>query len=391
MKNGIFIILNENGRLIAAIRRADNGIVKFEDLQVSDTIQALDGKPCQYLPKGAQIIIDGKNIYQMKYVPKVEVKKEVTKSNIDWRSQINKASNIIDDTNDENMEVTERPKIKTDSFLITKSQVPSDVRQAMSNFKDIDNFYLKLNKFARFDSNEKGEQKFFFFNAQERKDLQKRVVLGKFEIKENFGNNDIFNKLKNRNLSSAKSLFPNGKLIEQSFKPNYRLVVGLGGHSVYETSMTLHHIYGIPYISASSIKGVVRSWIIFNQFNNDENRALGNETFCSWFGSQKQSGKLVFFDAFPTETPRIEPDIMNVHYPKYYQGTEAPTDTQSPNPVMFLTVTKSPFLFLVGAYDLDFKNSKIDGKNIQEWLKLALTQHGIGAKTAIGYGYFKEQ
>ena len=44
------------------------------------------------------------------------------------------------------------------------------------------------------------------------------------------------------------------------------MVVGLGGESVYETSITLHHIYGIPYIPASSIKGVVRSWIITEVF-----------------------------------------------------------------------------------------------------------------------------
>ena len=40
---------------------------------------------------------------------------------------------------------------------------------------------------------------------------------------------------------------------------DWRLIVGLGNESVYDTSMTLHHVYGIPYIPASAVKGVVRS------------------------------------------------------------------------------------------------------------------------------------
>ncbi len=48
------------------------------------------------------------------------------------------------------------------------------------------------------------------------------------------------------------------------------MIVGLGNESVYDTSMTLHHMYGIPFIPASAIKGVIRSWIIAEMFG-DEN------------------------------------------------------------------------------------------------------------------------
>ena len=43
-------------------------------------------------------------------------------------------------------------------------------------------------------------------------------------------------------------------------KLNWRLIVGLGNESVYETGMTFHPIYGIPYIPGSSLKGVLRSF-----------------------------------------------------------------------------------------------------------------------------------
>ncbi len=32
---------------------------------------------------------------------------------------------------------------------------------------------------------------------------------------------------------------------------------------------------------------------------------------------------------------------------------------------------------------------KIKNKSIEEWFKEALQNHGIGEKTAVGYGYFK--
>jgi len=259
-----------------------------------------------------------------------------------------------------------------DSFRLEVSKIPFDTKNSL--IKDIDNFHLKLNKFARFEGD-----KFYFFQKSRN---------GSYRIKENFGVlENKFAALNERHHNNAKALFGEN-VIDVTLTPSYHLVVGLGGHSVYETSMTLHHIYGVPYIPASSIKGVVRSWIILNVYENEENLALKDDTFIKWFGNQSSSGKLVFFDSFPNEKPRLEPDIMNVHYPKYYQGVEPPTDTQSPNPIPFLTVTKSPFKFFIGSSDLNSKSDKLKGQTIEWWLKDALTNHGIGAKTAVGYGYF---
>jgi CRISPR-associated protein Cmr6 len=250
-------------------------------------------------------------------------------------------------------------------------------------------------------------------------------------------------------VSTAKSLFKNDASFNMiNFKPNWRLIVGLGGESVYETSITLHHIYGIPYIPASSIKGVVRSWIINTVFGDSESevvpldekkfslvnaefRAFQNAEFCYAFGcpaefdkvifvnrkpktknvkgkdvyiSKKQKtnlaqrweknnkmftghiGKLIFLDAFPTTEPKIGVDIMNTHYPDYYSGDKPPTDTQNPIPIMFLTVAKTNFQFIIGTKENSLLDYKINGRSIDEWLKEALSVHGIGAKTAVGYG-----
>jgi len=196
-------------------------------------------------------------------------------------------------------------------------------------------------------------------------------------------------------------------------QPQWRFASGLGGESVYETGITLHHVYGIPYIPSSSVKGVVRSWIISQKYDNKEELAIRDEWFIDLFGCPDQilndrgkyksnygsevgvsrKGNVVFFDAFPTKEQTIEADIMNPHFPEYYAGKKPPTDFQSPIPVLFLAVAKTPFQFVFGYQKATehtaFKNGEKIMQEIEQYLKSALTQHGIGAKTAVGYGYMK--
>jgi CRISPR-associated protein Cmr6 len=272
-----------------------------------------------------------------------------------------------------------------DSFDMSKARVPNDVR--LITVQNPDNFNLKLNKFARLepeldrDGNVK-KVKFEFYKK------------GKFKLSPNFGS--LFNdplSIASRQEEAAKSLFSDS-LKTLDFKPDWRLVVGLGGHSVYETGMTLHHIYGVPYIPASSVKGVVRNWIINTKFHNSEKEAYKNSDFCYLFGCPAESvlkkahqGQVSFFDALPISKPNIQPDIMNPHYGDYYGGKDIyPTDTQSPVPVPFLTVVNTTFRFHIGSKKWDM-TQQFEGKTIAEWLTDALSEHGIGAKTAVGYGY----
>lgn len=195
-------------------------------------------------------------------------------------------------------------------------------------------------------------------------------------------------------------------------KPEWRMNVGLGGESVYETGMTLHHIYGFPYIPATAIKGIVRYYLIERDFESNEGKAIQNQEFCDLFGCPsdvkvdkkthysfyyqpnkdigERKGKVIFFDAFPITAPILSPDIMNNHYPKYYDGSgKPPADWQSPIPIFFLTVKETSFKFVVGMkpnnYDATLLKTTID------LLKEALSQKGIGAKTAVGYGYMQNK
>ena len=92
-------------------------------------------------------------------------------------------------------------------------------------------------------------------------------------------------------------------------------------------------------------------------------------------------------------------DIMNVHYKDYYGATKnkdgkyenvpPPADWSSPNIINFLTVKDSPFQFLIAAKDDSITDLKIKDKTITQWLTEDLQNHGIGAKTAVGYGYMQ--
>ncbi len=269
----------------------------------------------------------------------------------------------------------------SDSFLQSAAKVPSDV----PNLSDTttSNFALKLYKFARFDEQDKNKAKFFSKNRNEY-----------YCIKHNdYGLGQKINEIAVKHKESAKILFnTEGCLESENFKPDWRVVVGLGTDSVYETGITLHHIYGFPYIPASAIKGITNHYAqdMLKDENQVENEKLGNnkvtdDNYKTIFGSTKHQGIITFFDAMPVSIPQLKPDIMNVHYPKYYDGSQAPTDTQSPIPILFLTVEKTAFQFMVGCKEVDKDLLPI----VFEWLKQALQNKGIGAKTAVGYGYMK--
>jgi len=186
---------------------------------------------------------------------------------------------------------------------------------------------------------------------------------------------------------------------------DWRLVVGLGGASVYETAMTLHHVYGIPYLPGSAVKGVTRNTVIAELFGNDEGDsqrgALADPGFCLIFGSPENSvagprrGVVRFFDAFPIAAPTLCLDVMNPHYSPYYTGDKPPADYHNPIPLSFLTVEKTDFIFFMGV--LETENTSIAGGVFDgtfplvvavEWMERAMREQGIGGKTSVGYGYF---
>ena len=246
-------------------------------------------------------------------------------------------------------------------------KVPNDTCSVISKFglEKIDNFHLKLNRYAQFDE---GLDRFAFDESIEEFDFSDYKDILQID-------KEIIEKL-------------NLNLYECSLKVDYRLKIG-AEQSIYETSLRLHHIYGIPYIPASAIKGVVRSYIIIEKFDSKEEEALKDSEFIDIFGSQEQEGRVIFFDAFPITKPTIKVDIMNPHYGHYYNEGKAPTDDKNPIPINFLTVENTEFQFFIASKE-NLESFKIKDKSIEKWFKEALQNHGIGGKSAVGYGYLEE-
>lgn len=181
-----------------------------------------------------------------------------------------------------------------------------------------------------------------------------------------------------------------GETIIGEAKVEGRLAIGLGDESVLETSITLHHTYGVPYLRGSALKGLAAAFA--------RNRIGGmwekkkSDAYKVVFGETDDSGYVTFHDALYVpgsghNGQALYADIMTVHHPKYYSEKKEngellpPADWDEPNPVPFLSAT-GKYLVALSA-----------PKGCEQWrqaafdiLKLALAEEGIGAKTSSGYG-----
>ncbi|NLP09433.1 type III-B CRISPR module RAMP protein Cmr6 [bacterium] len=135
-----------------------------------------------------------------------------------------------------------------------------------------------------------------------------------------------------------------------------------------------------------------------------------------WLTDEHTGGILRFYDAVPApdQNDLLQLDVLTPHYQKYYEdpnGAIYPSDDQSPNPVLFLAVRPEvtfEFFFRskydrIAAIQQQNPNDKEAAQiidilqewnttcieQVKSWLNMALSNFGIGAKTAAGYGYFK--
>lgn len=157
-----------------------------------------------------------------------------------------------------------------------------------------------------------------------------------------------------------------------------RMAVGLGEESVLETSVALHHTYGVPYIPGSALKGLAAS---FARQHLGDDWQIGSCAYRTVFGDTQTAGYVTFFDALPMpNSAALCPDVITVHHENYYQNdrTAPPADWDDPNPVPFLSATGKYLIALSGPSQWVRATFDI--------LKYALAHAGIGAKTSSGYG-----
>lgn len=182
--------------------------------------------------------------------------------------------------------------------------------------------------------------------------------------------------------NDLKNVFGENGVVCWQGKTFSRLSIGFGDAGPLDTGLTLHRLYGIPYLPASAVKGACRAWAQ-RTANADEAKACQRI-----FGDQSAGGEVYFYDAYP-ENNLFELDIINPHYGKYYEskkGDVPPADYHSPVPILFLTVAPGvSFRFVLACKD----RALLDQAN--KWLSAAMAQSGIGAKKSLGYGEISQE
>ena len=270
--------------------------------------------------------------------------------------------------------------------------LPEDTRKVLGE-ANVENFNLIANKYL---------DKF-----KNRYEFDRKKVLKKIKDKsENIFKKKIYSKVNAKKEKQFKMLKKSGYFVKTfEFKNDYRLIVGLGGANVLETNLSLHHIYGLPYIPGSSLKGLAKAYAVEKikedldisyeesesilEKGKTENEKKGYiKKYRNIFGTQKKAGIVNFFDAFPFPVNEINIviDIMTPHFKEYYgddKFQEKPTDTEEPTPIPFLSLEGQSFKFCLSS------SSKEHLDEACLLLKKGLKYLGIGAKTMVGYGYFK--
>lgn len=163
-----------------------------------------------------------------------------------------------------------------------------------------------------------------------------------------------------------------------------KVIFGSGNASALEVGVHLNKPWGVPYISGSSIKGILASFL-----RKTGTLSLESLDYVNIFGGnydgKKYSGSVVFNDAwlYPDCDSWFERDIINPHYQKYYSGERFPDGMESPIPVQTLTLSSglSFFVSMQGPDNLL--------KYLKDVLEQAFFEIGAGAKTAVGYGRFR--
>ena len=191
-----------------------------------------------------------------------------------------------------------------------------------------------------------------------------------------------------------------------------RMIVDPSGSLIEHAGMKLHPHFGMPFVPGSSVKGVARhaAWCDWRDADEVDKPAIATN-IASVFGyptnekdlddalakegTTVQAGTVMFFAAYPTGAASLVMDIVNVHHREYYlrmKGDDdqllypVALDDEQPVPNFFPAVEKdAEFRFAIAPTD---RATEADMKFAEKALVSAIALHGVGAKTAAGYGWF---
>ena len=234
-------------------------------------------------------------------------------------------------------------------------------------------------------------------------------------------------------LSALAAMVADEQLLRFDAYATAPFTTGLGNEHPLENGFAFLSPYGLPYLSGSGVKGVLRQaarelasgdWGDARGWSEDKTCLLGAgedriplSVIDILFGVEFQDGDhehrrgaLSFWDVVPQiKGGSLMVEIMTPHQSHYYQpkndrksgGSVSPHDSGQPTPIAFLTVPPgSGFTFLVtcdtSRLAPELLQTTLDS-DAPRWkvLMAAAFEHafewlGFGAKTAVGYGVMNE-
>lgn len=256
---------------------------------------------------------------------------------------------------------------------------------------DISNYSLAIEKFGSFE-----KEKLTYYNENgglhfSISDTHKKTIIEYIAAKEK----KVIKRLR-------KDYDLMGVLLTQ----NWRAAIGLGTDSAYQNGFTLHKVYGVPYLPASAIKGIIRSYTISTYFKRNEAEAQKDVGFQYLFGNERLvnetkeiivsecAGKINFTNAYAINTEFIiEADIITAHNVQYHSNGNYPSASESPTVIPFLSFKKAtfePFCYIAKGENTKITEGVFAEERPLELIKKIMVQafeiQGIGAKTNLGYG-----
>jgi CRISPR-associated protein Cmr6 len=178
----------------------------------------------------------------------------------------------------------------------------------------------------------------------------------------------------------------------RNFTAVSRFVTGLGLTHPVDNGFLWHHTLGAPYLPGSSVKGMIRAWA---EYWTDAGGDETDDTIPRLFGTDAVMGALIVFDALPVKPVQLVHEVLTPHDggwrlngPGVSNPPLSPGDWHDPNPVPFLAVDSgAEFQFALGVTRSAGADDLAAGYGL---LEAALEWIGAGAKTATGFGRFRD-
>lgn len=172
------------------------------------------------------------------------------------------------------------------------------------------------------------------------------------------------------------------KTITIEAKLDSPMLVGIGNPSIDEIGFYWNRNYSVPTVPGSSIKGAFRNYWKTEKLDGSIEKII----FGSDDNNNSSRGEVVFMEAIPVDKFELMQEFQTPHFKDYYSSAKVPNDVYNPVPLNFISIKEGT------TYRFDFLTKNPDEniiKEIEKHFKIILEYIGIGSKTSMGYGRFR--